>query len=276
MPIKKIIQISDVHIRRYERHEEYIEIFSKLIKEIKEKTKECSKDEIRIVVCGDIAHQKNNMSPELNVLLSSFLRLLNNIAKTIIFAGNHDFLVNNKDRMDCLTSIIEIANFDNVVFADKLLDYSSGYLEDNNICWGLFSSFDEFLPPPNLYEYKRNNPDKKIFGLFHGNVVGARTDIGKVMDSGIDANQFKDCDAVLAGHIHKRQEIKKNGVPIVYSGSLIQQDLGENVTGHGFIIWDVDTMTYENVDISNSYSMYKIQISSIDDIDNDTERLLNL
>lgn len=276
MAIKKIIHISDIHMRKYDRHEEYIEIFGKLYKHIASLISDLDKEEVRIVICGDIAHQKNNISPELDIILSTFLKILNKIAKTILIAGNHDFLVNNKDRMDCLSSIIEIAQYKNIFFADKELGYTSGYIEDENICWAIFSSFSDLSTPPNLLEYKMANPDKKIIGLFHGTIVGAKTDLGKMMDNGIDPSNFKDCDIVMAGHIHKRQEIRKNGIPIVYAGSLIQQDFGENVTGHGFVEWDVDTMTYTTHDIENSHSMYKLSISSIDDIDNDTERLLNL
>lgn len=276
MSIKKIIQISDIHIRKYERYEEYAEVFIKLINKINELCKGYDFNEIRIVIVGDIVHQKNNISPEMNIFLSKFLNLLNKIAKTILIAGNHDFLMNNKDRIDSLTQIIEIANYENIFYADKELNYESGYIEDENVCWALFSSFENFSIPPNLEQVKKNNPNIKIIGLFHGNIIGARTDIGKTIDNGVDIETFKDCDVVMAGHIHKRQEIKKNGIPIVYSGSLIQQDFGENITGHGFIEWDVDTMTYKCYDIENSYTLYKIQISSIDDIDNDTERLLNL
>lgn len=274
--IKKIIQIADVHIRKYDRHEEYIEMFKKLYKSIKEECKGLDKDEIRIVVCGDVVHQKNNISPEMNILLSKFFSVLEKLGKTIVIAGNHDYLVNNKDRLDSITQIVEIANYKNIYFLDKLLGYESGYMEDENICWALFSSFSDFSCPPNLDEYRINNPDKKIIGLFHGTVIGAKTDLGTVMENGLDGTVFKDCDVVLAGHIHKKQELKKKDVRIVYAGSLIQVDMGENVSGHGYLVWDVDSLTYKQVQLDNDYALYKIEINSIDDIDNETEKYLNL
>ena len=79
----------------------------------------------------------------------------------------------------------------------------------------------------------------------------------------------------MAGHIHKHQEIKKNGIPAVYAGSLFQQDFGENTTGHGFVVWDLETMKYKFHEVPNDYKMYKFEINSYDDVKNDSEKLLN-
>ena len=84
-------------------------------------------------------------------------------------------------------------------------------------------------------------------------------------------------DFVIAGHIHKRQEIKKKGVKIVYCGSLIQQNMGENISGHGGVIWDVENKTWEPFDLNDGeYGYYKFAINNPDDIDNDMEKILNL
>lgn len=276
MAIKKIIQIGDIHIRKYDRHDEYIEVFNELYNSIKENTKDFSSDEIRIVACGDIVHQKNNISPELDILVSNFFSMLESISKTIVIAGNHDYLINNTDRLDSISHIVKIGDHKNLCFADMSLNYESGLIEDDNVCWALFSTFNSFLEPKGIETYRKSNPDKKIIGLFHGQIIGSKTDLGQVMDNGIDANFFKNCDAVLAGHIHKFQTIRKNGVPIVYSGSLIQQDFGENISGHGYVLWNLDDLSYRQIDINNDKSMYVIEISNIDDLDNNTERFLNL
>lgn len=67
----------------------------------------------------------------------------------------------------------------------------------------------------------------------------------------------------------------KKKIPIVYSGSFIQQDYGEKVGGHGFLIWDVESGTYEEYDIPSDYGYYQFKIESIDDIDEDKEVLTN-
>ena len=84
-------------------------------------------------------------------------------------------------------------------------------------------------------------------------------------------------DFCLCGHIHKRQCVKYDGIPVVYSGSLIQQNHGENLSKHGFLLWDVESKTYEEYDIDNpDFGFYTFSINSIDDIDENKEELINL
>jgi len=64
-------------------------------------------------------------------------------------------------------------------------------------------------------------------------------------------------------------------IPICYSGSLIQQNFGETVDNHGYLIWDVAEKTYVERNIHNNNSYYKFKISSINDVDEGTEILMN-
>jgi DNA repair exonuclease SbcCD nuclease subunit len=98
---------------------------------------------------------------------------------------------------------------------------------------------------------------------------------GTVVDGGVEGSLFEGCDCVMAGDIHKRQVLKRGNVDIVYSGSLIQQTFGETVSQHGFVIWDIENMTHEFVDLESDYGLYDISIENIDDIDNDKEKLIN-
>ena len=97
-------------------------------------------------------------------------------------------------------------------------------------------------------------------------------------ENGIDPGVFDGLDFVIAGHIHKRQEIKKNGVKIVYCSSIKQKDFGETVNQHGFVLWKLTpkTNTYEFVDVENpNVGYYKFKIDSIQDIEDNKEELLN-
>lgn len=72
----------------------------------------------------------------------------------------------------------------------------------------------------------------------------------------------------------KKIKIRKI-IPIVYPSSLIQQNYGEKIGKHGFLTWDVDTLTYEEHDIKTNHGFYQFKIESIDDIENDKEILIN-
>ena len=274
--VKKIFQISDLHIPNKEQERPYMDMIKQALAELLKETKKYNKDEIRIVLTGDIFHNKIKTTNEAKKMFHETLNYLNAIAKTIIIAGNHDMLENNHNRIDSISPTFDIKGvYPNIVYADKALNYKSGYIIDDNIIWALYSIYDKFAKP-NINGLKEEYPYKKIIGLYHGDIVGAVTDTGRMSENGIDTNVFSECDFVLAGHIHKFQEIKKNGVPIVYSGSIFQQDSGENTTGHGFVIWDVETNKYKLFEVTNKYKIYKFHINSYDDVKNDDEKLLNL
>lgn len=273
--IKLIIHCADIHIRLNQRMEEYVSVLEKFIKKCKEVCKNNKKEEIRIVICGDLLHSKNQLSPNLITITSYFLRQLEEIATVIVIAGNHDLIIENKERTDSITAIFDTANFENCKFLDAMLDYKSGCAIDNNVVWCLYSIYEDFLRPTTIEEIKESHPDSKFIGLFHGQVVGSTLNNGYVSDSGLDGDAFVGCDCVMAGHLHKRQVLKRGDVEIVYPSSLIQQTYGETISQHGFAVWNVEDMTYKFVDIESDYGLYDVEIDNIDDIDEDKEKLIN-
>lgn len=274
--IKKVFHLADLHIPNNSKERPYMDMIKQCLAELLKETKKYNKDEFRIVVVGDIFHDKIKANNEAKRMFHEALNYLNAIGKTIIIAGNHDMLEHNHDRIDSISPTFEIKDvYPNITYADKVLNYQSGYIIDENIIWALYSMYDGFAKP-NIEGLKEKNPDATIIGLYHGEVAGAVTDVGKMCDNGIDTDVFKECDCVMAGHIHKFQEIKKKGVPIVYSGSVFQQDCGENTTGHGFVIWDIEKMKYKLHEVKNNYKTYKFKITSYEDVENDVEKLINL
>jgi DNA repair exonuclease SbcCD nuclease subunit len=272
--VKLVITCGDIHIRNFVRQEEFGEQLTKFIEKCIELSEPYEKDEVRIVIVGDILHQKNNISPELITLVSAFIRQLEEIAKVILIAGNHDLLENNQSRKDAISSIFDTAQFQNSFLLDKELDYRSGCVEDDNIVWAVYSIYDDYMKP-DIATAKLNHPQSKIIGLYHGMIVGAALDNGQIVDNGVDGDIFGGCDCVMCGHIHKRQELKRGGVPIVYCGSLIQQTYGETTTQHGFSVWNIETMKHKFVDLETEYGLYDVEINDIADIDNDKEIIRN-
>jgi hypothetical protein len=58
-------------------------------------------------------------------------------------------------------------------------------------------------------------------------------------------------------------------------GSTIQQNFGETVRKHGYGIYNVDTDTYEFVDLDNPKPLLSFKIKSFDDLTTGTEKLVN-
>ena len=274
--IKKIIACSDIHIRNLKRHSEYVPILKEFIHQCDEAVDIYGTDSVRIVIAGDLFHNKLDISGEGYQIAAWFLRELDAIATTFVIAGNHDINMSNLERVDPISALFNMCAFDNVVYLDKELGYQSGVLDDDNVSWCLFSSFDNFARP-NIEEARIKKPDNTFVGLFHGEVKSAKTDTGYVSENGHDPSFFDGIDFGILGHIHKRQCIKYNGIPLVYCGSLIQQDHGENVSSHGYVIWDVQEQEYEEVDVPNTeYGYYTFSINNEEDIDDDKEEIINL
>lgn len=268
--IKLCIHMGDIHIRTFKMHEEYAEAFKKTLKEIRLLVDGYDREEVRIVIAGDYVHQKITISNELLVLGTWFLKKLEKIAPVVLIAGNHDLIESNKDRLDSLTPMVNLLSDIDIRYYKK-----SECILDGNIVWCVYSIFEENARPDIESARAEYGNNKKYIGLFHGPLVGSTTDIGYEIDHGYGLEIFDGCDAVMCGDIHKRQQLSYKGVPIVMPSSLIQQNFGETVRNHGFLTWDMETLTYTEHNIETDYGFYQFTMSSIDDIDNGTEKLTN-
>jgi DNA repair exonuclease SbcCD nuclease subunit len=249
--LKKIYHIADIHIRNVKRHNEYRQVFEKMFEEIRKRGTE---DSI-IYLAGDIAHAKLELSPELVREISWLFTECSKHCETILITGNHDCNMNNSDRLDVLTPIVEALNLPNFTYLKDTQVYAIGGID-----FGVFSIFDrkENWPKGNTL-----SSNKKI-ALFHGPVDNSQTDIGYTVSSRhFTTEMFDGYDLALLGDIHKRQTmISPSGCKIVYAGSLIQQNFGETLDKHGFLVWDLDSMKYEEVDIQNDYGYYTMDVDN--------------
>jgi DNA repair exonuclease SbcCD ATPase subunit/DNA repair exonuclease SbcCD nuclease subunit len=247
--LKTIYHIADIHIRNIKRHKEFREVFYTMFDEIKKR----GTDDAIIYLAGDIAHAKLEMSPELVSEISWLFTECNKLCPTIVIAGNHDCNMNNSDRMDVLTPIVDALKLPNLHYLRDTQVYGIGGVD-----FAVFSIFDNKDNWPKANTLFGN---KKI-ALFHGPVDNSTTDIGYVVSSRhFTTDIFDGYDLALLGDIHKRQEmISPSGCKVVYAGSLVQQNFGETLDKHGFLVWDLDTMTYEEVDIKNDYGYYTLDV----------------
>jgi len=265
--IKKIIHIADLHIRTYQYHEMYKRQFDLLLEDLKNQVLDYDYSEIRVVIAGDIAHQKINISNEQMMLTSWLIKeLADIIGKVIIIPGNHDFLENNVQRLDSITPVVELLNHDDIQYYKN-----SGVYEDDNINWVVYSLYEHNQKP----EYTKG--EGCYVGLFHGPIQGLSTDLGFEFDNAFSPLNFVDLDLLLCGDIHKRQMFQlPGGGKAVMIGSLIQQNFGETVNYHGYGMYDVETDEYTTHDIKNEQPFLHFSISDIADIENEEENLLNV
>jgi len=247
MKVEKIYHLADLHIRNLKRHKEYREVFQKFLDNV-------DRDNIEnsiIYLAGDIAHAKTEMSPELVREISWFLTECANRKETFLITGNHDCNLNNNYRLDVLTPIVENLNNERIHY---LRD--TGIYPFHNITFVVYSILDEKENWPKAELVEGEN----TICLFHGPVNLAQTDIGYTVSSNsFTTDMFEGFDMVMLGDIHKRQTL---GTPtIAYAGSMIQQNHGEALDKHGYLLWDVESRTFEEFDIENDYGFYTLDVN---------------
>jgi len=269
--IHKIVHLSDIHIRNNQLHGLYKKQFEELLNDLQKKLYTDNDDlhsfEVRIVMTGDIFHQKISISNEQLMLASWFIKELTALGRVVIIPGNHDFLENNMERLDSITPVVELLDMD----SDLQYFKDSGIYSDENIKWVVYSLYQHNVRP----EFKKE--DGFYVGLFHGPIQGMSTDLGFTFDDAYDRLNFVDLDLLLCGDIHKRQVFKlPNGGDAVMVGSLLQQDFGENVKYHGYGIFDMKTKKYTFHDLPNDQPFLHYRIYDIKDIETESEQLVNL
>ena len=242
--LKYIHHISDIQIRNLKRHREYEEVFNRTYERVKEHP-----DNAIAYIGGDIAHSKTEMSPELIDQLSRLFKNLADIVPTVIIAGNHDCNLNNLNRLDCLTPIVENLNHPNLHYLKNTGAYKCA--DTQLVVWDVWDKEKDYIKAKDV------EGETKIV-LFHGTVDRSETDLGFKLPSKVKMSMFKGYDLGLLGDIHKRQHLNKEET-ISYCGSLVQQNHGEGLS-HGYLLWDVPKRKSEYIEIPNDYGYYTIDI----------------
>ena len=245
MTIKHIFHLSDLHIRngdeKYSRYNEYINVFDNLFISIKNNIKKLklSDNEYIIVITGDIFHNKNNIGNFGLMLWKILIKNLTSIGLTIILEGNHDSIQHQINQPSLVTSTFEMNNLIilNETKSFIIDDIGFSYVNirdtlDNYDTSGRKNILPEF---PKI----ENDNIKYKIALFHGTFANIKLYNGTQIRDENNPYPFewiKNFDFALLGDIHLRQKDYYKSLLWCYSGSLIQQNYGEDIINHGYVI----------------------------------------
>jgi len=243
--INKIYHVSDIHIRTLKRHTEYRDVFNKLYEYI---DSTCTKNDI-VVITGDIVHAKLDMSPELVQMLVYFFNGFK--IPTVVILGNHDMNLNNLNRIDAVSPVLDVINNPNIIFVKE-----NGLFELGGV---VFNHMAVDVAPSEYISAKDFQAEYKI-ALHHGAVNSAKTDIGyTISNEHVTTDIFDGHDITLLGDIHKPAQFLNEERTIAYPGSLIQQNYGEALE-HGLLVWDIKNKSAEFVEIENEYGYVTFEL----------------
>jgi len=252
--INKIAHLADIHIRKsLDRHNEYREVFKKLYTDLKKERPD------RIVIVGDIYDNFIDLEGEALILVGEFITKLSNIAKIIITRGNHDIRKKHKTRIDTIETVTTLIKNTGVTYYNK-----SGFYVDENITWVIWDHVDEINPWKQFK--KRKTKDSIYIDLYHNPINGCSLYNGMIIEGNYPKiSDFKG-DYSFFGDIHLRQFFKNKTK--AYCSSLIQQNFGESVENHGYLLWDIKNKTVKEKNIDNDYKFVNITIDTNTDYDN--------
>ena len=244
--IKKLIHISDIHIRhgdmKYSRYDIYKHVFANFIAELA--CLDCViNKEVAFVITGNIFHGKGKLdTPAVKLYFELMDRLLS-FGNVIIICGNHEYRKEDASHPDMLDAMT--MPYKNTTSQYKLIYLKyTGYYVIDHIGFGVKSiSSNEPYPSPDA-----SHVDMKI-ALFHANDTFTNTDL----------EHFNTYDYILLGS-YKHQCIGQN---YGYPGSFIQQDYNTYYKSHGFLLWDCVNKTVPVVvNVDNDYGMIVLKQSA--------------
>jgi DNA repair exonuclease SbcCD ATPase subunit len=260
MVLNYIFHVSDIHIRhgdrKFCRYDEYAAVFDRLFVSICEQISELqiTPEEFVIIVSGDIFHNKNIVGNYGLTLYKKFIQGLVEIGKTIVFHGNHDRNQNEIDQPSLVSSTIHI---NNLVLLDKSTSFT---IDDVGFSYVSIDDTLDFYKTAGRIEDLPEFPSldqniKHKVALFHGTFAQVRLYNGREVTNDFRPYPFEwieKFDFAILGDIHLRQKGNYDKKTLWgYSGSLVQQNYGEDIINHGYMIWNLNERKIKEVNVYN-------------------------
>lgn len=264
--ISKVFHLADLHIRKgnvdESRFDEYFNVFENCIDKIESSF---IKESSIAVVCGDIFHHKLQISSNGIILFNFFISKLASLMPIFIIQGNHDLIQENADNNNDLIKAILTNTISNVYYINE-----TGNFVYQNINFGMVSIKDilkkhassgltESLPP-----FPEPKPGYCNIALSHCTVKNSNLhNYTKSLD-GIPLEWFKGYDIAMLGDIHLQSTKynKTNNLYYGYPGSLVQQDFGESLFNHGFLEWNIDTISVCKHHVFNKVGRVNVKLDN--------------
>ena len=274
MPLSHIFHLSDLHIRNgdntFSRYEEYRQVFGETIVSLNSNIADLklSFNDFIIVITGDIFHNKNVIGNYGLFIYREFIQSLSKIGRLYIISGNHDYDQSDPNKPSLVySSTFDIPNVFvlNTSTSFVIDDVGFSFVSINN-------TLDKYRNSGRIQDLPAfpiiAEPVKYKVALFHGTFASAKLYNGKSIEETFNPYPLewvKEFDYVLLGDIHKRQVFTYKKKTICgYSGSLIQQNFGEDIINHGYLIWNLGSSEASEINVYNDIGYINI----VEDVSN--------
>ena len=236
-----IYHISDLHIRPSERYKEYTHVFGEFCNIVKNDAAEKC-----VVITGDLFHDKSRIDSPGIALFYFLMQQLEGIDVYII-RGNHDYKQWKKDDIDMISSLMSNKKgLEHVHYLNK----TGRYHVSDKVSFTVLAIQD-------VLQSGNTTANEKNLDVRFPKAGGAAWEIALFHGSPLYEGMFKGYNIAMLGDIHKRN-VWKEGKKLVcgFAGSMIKQNKGEPVKGHGYIRWDLTNekkVSLKEIDILNPW-----------------------
>lgn len=266
--INWIYHIADIHIKNdIKREKEYIEAFENVYNRIKYH-KNTTKKNTYTVIAGDLLDDSIKLKAMSLHMLTNFLINLSKINRLFIISGNHDNNIKGYDPSESIDSLSAIFNImekneKNTSRIHYLRD--TGIYKAGNIMFYVPSVFDLEKHMSNSKEdwdkriqvlpKKIEDPNCHHIMLGHFSLDGTPVQNGYLLrDQFFKVSDIESrYDLSLLGDNHKVNHILGEKENIGYPGSLLQLTSGEQLQGHGMLLWNLTKLKSMFLEIDTSY-----------------------
>ena len=251
---ERVYHFADLHLRkgneRVSYYERYVIVIDNVLASIREQTGRVS-GKTACVICGDVFHHKTEMSPP---GMDLFKRIVYGLAKlvdtVILIQGNHDLQQASHDKCNDMIRAMLQESDDEQYFPENVhyLSDTGVYLFDN-LEFGVVSITDILRQGAgsgtvdDLPAFPKPSKKRKTAKIALAHCMMRNSNRGNT--HGIPDTWFSDYDVAMLGDVHIQQVVRTKHVTYGYPGSLLQQDFGEDVYGHGYLEWRVNGQRVE-------------------------------
>jgi DNA repair exonuclease SbcCD ATPase subunit len=300
--VTHILHISDLHIRTGDidksRYKEYEIVTERLLSCFQQLP--CVQNQCAVVlITGDVFHHKLRIESAGIKLFRGFIHRLEKLAPVILIRGNHDYRQDFPDEPDMIEALLESHSYQHVSYLNKTGCYR---IANSDVGFGLVTVQDTLaagsmagrrqnLPSFPTTKALREVGVKHAIAIYHGMVQHAKCGGSQ---QGVPLNWFDaDYDMIMMGDVHLQQvhriykkDMNSNADPMQepkafkldeycwktgtdsyvkpwgYSGSLVQQNHGEPILGHGFFSWNLQDHSMASYHVHNDYGFATLQFDS--------------
>lgn len=221
-----------------------------------------------LILEGDIFHSRQSLDIKIfQGALLIFEKLSKMFRKIYIILGNHDVYYKDTNEVNSVSVISRLYPKIKVLEKHEILKINDKH---SYLLLPWVQSLEKITQTIELYSGKCE------YIICHADIKGASLNKFAKIEKGIDPNVLKDYKKVYAGHIHIRQEVKKYGANVLYTGTPYSMDKGDTGNQKGFDILNfVDDLVTETFVPNNEsprfirknlYQLLEMSVAQINDM----------